>query len=390
VNEPDEIVDTFVGEAGLQPSSAAWKDDWILSRALAPLGNGAVAVSALAQPLRMISSAGTTVVVFDYAYFLFLRSLCRALVNGGDTAGALISLYHFELGVQLNRTGFGAEATGLLRSACELRAAFCVYQEVKINEVLLYELAVNICIAHEQAHKFFVDDIASKEAWLREARHFLGHLDENTPHMFTDQTVQRDLKVTIESFISSDVRLEEIACDLCAIDHSIRHALAKRADKDKQYIDGYYAAARLAILALYVARTLAHAAALVAQQVRGAQVRAGLEGHVDDNQSFMSELRLRFQTVLMKVLQIKVKSGMLSGESGFQRTEDLLQTNEGSFAKLTAYIAKEFQECMTGATIYRHLWVAHAHRVFAADVSTDNTQLIALYLREFWFSRIDV
>jgi hypothetical protein len=391
VTEIDGIVDTFITEAGLQPSSAVWKDDWILSRALAPLGNRVVSVSTLAQPLRMITSARTSVVVFDYAYFVFLRSLCRALARDGDTAGALISLYHFELGTHLSRTGFAEEAAGLLRSACELRATFSVYQDVKINEALLYELAVNICVAHEQAHKFFADDAAGKEAWLREARGFLDHLNENAPRMFSDQDVQRELKTAIELYLSSDTQLEEVACDLCAVDHSIEHALARRADKSEQYINAYFAAARLTILALYVARTLAHAAALVAQQVRGAQLRAGSEGHVSENQSVMSDLRVRFQTVLMKILQMKVKHGLISGEPGFRKVEGVLQTNEESFARLMAYIAKEFQEVMTGATIYRHLWVAHARRAFGVEASsTDNAELIGLYLREFWFSRIDL
>jgi hypothetical protein len=105
----------------------------------------------------------------------------------------------------------------------------------------------------------------------------------------------------------------------------------------------------------------------------------------------MSALRVRFQVLLMKVLSMKVRHNLISPEPGFQPMADILQTDEQEFSALSVNLMTEMHEARGSVTIHRHLWIGHASRLFAGNrPGPDNSHLISLYLREFWFSPMDL
>jgi hypothetical protein len=382
----DHPGDSLIEKLGLSASPAAWTEDRILAKTLAAAECEVIATTALEHPLRIIISAEHSVLAFDYAYFLLLRSFCRSLLQGGDTRGALLALFQFEVGAQLDRMGFGEEAAGLLRSACELRTRYTVYQATLTHEAFLYELAIHFCIAHEQAHRHFEETPLERRAWIEEARSLLRHFDDNVGRMFTDPRILEDLRQSIAAFRSNEMLMEEVACDVCAIDHAIEAAVRQLPHKAVIYTDGYYVAARLAILSLYLARTIGRSAALLAQETRDGTPQPQTD-HVGDNLAFMSTLRLRFQILLMKIVSMKVRLNLVPAESGFAKLSDVIETNEEAFARLMAFVTKELQETRGSVLIYPHLWIGIARRLWApaAGNAADNRHLIALYLREFWF-----
>jgi hypothetical protein len=362
-----------------------------LSRLLASFGEQAVAVNALANPLRLMSGSGRTVILFDYAYFLFLHGLCRALSVGGDTAGSLLALYHFEIGSGLDRIGLRQEAAGLLRSACELRSSFAVYPVSMINEAMLYQLAANVCITHERAHQLFVDDPAAKEDWSEQARVLLLSLQTNLGLMYADDSIRKDLHATIVTFLANDTLLEEVACDICAIDHCIEHAILQHPDSGEQYCNAYYATMRLNMLAIYSVRNLAIAAELVIREIREGRLESVASPDRENDLSFMSALRLRFQILLSKVGSLKVRYGLIPVGSGFRATADVLQTDEQKFERLAAGLMTELHEARRSIAIHRQLWIGHASRLFFPDAGEpDNLPLMALFLRQFWFAPMDL
>jgi hypothetical protein len=99
------------------------------------------------------------------------------------------------------------------------------------------------------------------------------HLNDDAPRMFSDTKVRDDIQTTVTTFLANEGLIEEVACDVCAIDCSIEHALRTHPDRKDQYINGYYKTARLNMLALYVVRTLAKAAGLVIQEIRDGRLQ---------------------------------------------------------------------------------------------------------------------
>jgi hypothetical protein len=381
---------SLLEQLGLRTSPAPWTEDRILAGAVEPLGADIVAVSSLQHPLKIIASGGRSIIAFDYAYFLLLRSLCRALLQGGSTDGALISLYQFEIGTEFDRIGLAEEAAGLLRSACELRSRYAVYQETRIFEAFLYELATNVCIAHEQAHRLFENAPDERQAWLDQARFFLDHFDSNVERMFSDQAVRADMRRSVEVFLSDESLLEEVACDLCAIHNSIERAVSQRPGNAVNYTDGYYAAARIAVLSLYLARTVGSSAALIVREVVDGRVDGVTADYVGSNLSFMSELRLRFQILLLKVVSMKVGLKLIAGGSRFESLDNVIETNETRFAQVMAHVNKELQEMRGNPLIDPHLQIGRARRWFApSSGQPDNGHLVSLYLREFWFCHFE-
>ena len=299
--------DQLIQRLEFQKAAAAWAEDRIFARVIASTENEVISIHALAQPLRIVEGDGRSLIAFDYGYFLLLRSVCRALFQGGDTQGALISLFQFEIAVQLDLIGLKEEAAGLLRSACELRSRYSVYQSSITYEAFLYERAISICIAHEQAHLLFDEHSEIRDAWINEANSFLHHFDINIEKMFPDPVIWDDIRRAISAFRANSSLVEEIACDLCSIDHAVEEAVSHRPTQAMVYTDGYYLAARLAVLSLYIARIIARTAALMVQEIREGQLGINTADHIAAHLGFMSELRLRFQVLLMKIVSLKVR-----------------------------------------------------------------------------------
>lgn len=381
--------DTAICSFELHKSCAAWEDDYILTKALTGSDSTLVSVFALEYPLRIITERGQNIIAFDYAYFLFLRSLCRAFLETGDIKGACLSLFQFAIGSQLDHAGFCDEAAGLLSSACELRSRYSVYQVTTTYEVFLYQLAINFCIAHEQTHLYFQEEINARQDWILEAESFLKQLFENLDRMYPDPIMRNDMRKAIMDFQSNGLLLEEIACDICAIDHAIEHAATLKPRHAEIYTDAYYVSTRLAVLSLGIAKILGNLATLTVEEVVNGRTEINTDQAIEGFGNFLVTLRLRFHILIMKIVSMKLRLNLIKSGNRIERFENIIETHENIFNSLFSSILVELEEAKSSNLVYPHIWIGYANKLYRDQKGEQkNDHLIALYLREFWFSHV--
>lgn len=361
------------------PRFFAWRGDHTFKRLIDQTQAGARGVHALETPLRVVHASGEVLILFDYAFFLFLKDVLFSLLRGESAEGAVRALFEYAAAARLEEARPLA-AAALLLSACRRRAPRAMAPTRLIAEELHYEIAVILALAHEQAHREFEADGERRRLWLQEARDWLAYVSTTAASAYPDPALADALQRECAAMAGHARSLEELACDLFALDRSIRRAVEARPSAAAAYVDAHYAALRALLLALYVARMTALAAGFAAQAVA---IASDDELSAPDGR-LREELRPRMQVALFKLISLKQELGLVPRRRSAPLSE-LIDTREAEFQTLAASMTAALTALRGGGGVLHHVWIEQALPKNAAPF-VDLEALATLYLRPDWRS----